>query len=280
MTRSKKLKIIIRIFSIIGLILFAWAFWLEPSSLIVKEHNVVIEDLPKPLEKLRIAFITDLHVGSAYNGLDNLKKIVKKTNQTKPDIIIIGGDYINGDGKGKNVTIEEMAIELKALSAPLGVWTTLGNHDIWYDSPKIKRIFSEYGIEILDNENIKISRGDKHFWLVGISDYVTNSHDVDTSLKGINDNAPIIGMNHTPDIFPELPDRILLTLAGHTHGGQVYFPVIGRLIVPSDYGEKYAVGHIQEGKKHLFVSTGIGTSILPVRFLVPPEISVINLIGK
>jgi predicted MPP superfamily phosphohydrolase len=87
-------------------------------------------------------------------------------------------------------------------------------------------------------------------------------------------------ITHNPDLFPEVPDRVALTLAAHTHGGQVYLPLIGRPIVPSRYGERYAAGHIVERGRHLFVTVGLGTSILPVRFLVPPEIALLDVRGR
>jgi uncharacterized protein len=86
-----------------------------------------------------------------------------------------------------------------------------------------------------------------------------------------------VAFTHNPDIFPEIPSRVVLTVAGHTHGGQVYIPGIGRPITPSKYGQRYAIGHVVEGDRHLFVSSGLGTSILPVRFLVPPEVSVLTI---
>ena len=93
----------------------------------------------------------------------------------------------------------------------------------------------------------------------------------------VGDSAPIIAFTHNPDIFPSIPTRVALTIAGHTHGGQVAAPIIGRPIVPSEFGERYAAGHIIEGPKHLFVTTGVGLSILPVRFRVPPEISLLTI---
>ena len=92
-----------------------------------------------------------------------------------------------------------------------------------------------------------------------------------------NDGAPALMMSHTPDIFPWVTGRFTLTLAGHTHGGQVRLPMVGALIVPGSFGQRYAAGHIVEGGRHLFVATGIGTSILPVRFRVPPEVPVLTL---
>lgn len=94
---------------------------------------------------------------------------------------------------------------------------------------------------------------------------------------GIPQKVPIIAFTHNPDVFPEIPSRVALTIAGHTHGGQVHVPIVGRPVVPSQYGERFAAGHIEEGGRHLFVSTGLGTSILPVRFRVPPEISILTV---
>ena len=97
------------------------------------------------------------------------------------------------------------------------------------------------------------------------------------ALARVGDDAPVIALTHNPDVFPHVPDRVALTIAGHTHGGQVWLPIVGRPIVPSKYGERYAIGHVVEDGRHLFVSPGLGTSIIPVRFRVPPEISIVAL---
>jgi predicted MPP superfamily phosphohydrolase len=87
----------------------------------------------------------------------------------------------------------------------------------------------------------------------------------------------VLAFTHNPDVFPQVPHRVALTIAGHTHGGQVALPFVGRPVVPSKYGQRYAIGHVVEDARHLFVSPGIGTSVVPVRFQVPPEISVLTL---
>ena len=84
-------------------------------------------------------------------------------------------------------------------------------------------------------------------------------------------------LTHSPDVFPRVPSRVALTLAAHTHGGQVRLPPFPPPVVPSDFGSRYAAGHIEEGGRHLFVTTGVGTSILPVRFAVPPEVVILTL---
>lgn len=114
--------------------------------------------------------------------------------------------------------------------------------------------------------------------LIRRADLWTRGADVAASLKHVeSDDDPVLLLTHNPDIFPDVPPRVSLTLAGHTHGGQVNFPFFGRLVVPSRYGQRYAMGHVVEGGRHLFVSGGVGTSILPVRFRVPPEIVVITI---
>ena len=101
--------------------------------------------------------------------------------------------------------------------------------------------------------------------------------DVGRSASAILSGAPVILLTHNPDVFPRVPQRVSVTLAGHTHGGQVALPLIGRPIVPSQFGQRYAAGHIVEGGRHLFVATGVGTSILPVRFRVPPAVVILTL---
>jgi predicted MPP superfamily phosphohydrolase len=112
--------------------------------------------------------------------------------------------------------------------------------------------------------------------LVGIRDF-WGPHDARRALAQVTNGDPVLVLTHNPDVFPEIPPRVSLTLAAHTHGGQVSLPLIGRPIVPSVFGQRYASGHVVEGGRHLFVTTGVGTSIIPVRFRVPPEISIVRL---
>ncbi|MCI0615752.1 metallophosphoesterase, partial [bacterium] len=114
-------------------------------------------------------------------------------------------------------------------------------------------------------------------WIVGVSDFWTGEHDVVSAMQFVSDGNPVIAITHNPDIFPKIPERVNVTLAGHTHGGQVRFPIIGAPIVPSWYGQRFAAGHIVEGVRHLYVATGTGTSIFPVRFRVPPAIAIVTI---
>ena len=267
--------------------LAVWAFWLEPSSLRVRAYRLEIPNWDPKLSGLRIAVLGDLHVGSSFNGVENLRRVVQRTNQERPALILIAGDFvITGVKGGHFVPPETIAAELGKLSAPLGVYAVLGNHDWWLDAPRVRKAVESAGIPILDDRAVEMTSAsvtsaggheEPHFWLVGAGDYLEAPHRLNVTLATIHDDRPILVLTHNPDLFPDVPGRVNLTIAAHTHGGQVYIPLIGRPIVPSMYGQRFAIGHIVEAGRHLFVTPGIGTSIIPVRFLVPPEISLLEL---
>ena len=259
------------------LILGLWAFWWEPRRLIVREVPLRLPDWPAELSGLRIAVLTDLHVGSPYNGLPRLREIVRRTNETHPDLICLLGDYVKGRIIGRFVNPEEFAPELGRLQAPLGVFAVLGNHDHWIDGPRVAKALRSVGITVLEDSARRVAFRAAGFWIGGVSDFWEGRHDVRGTLRQVTDDAPVILMTHNPDLFPEIPPRVSLLLAGHTHGGQVVFPFLGALIVPSNYGNRYVAGHIEERGQHMFVATGTGMSYLPVRFLVPPEITLLRL---
>jgi len=113
--------------------------------------------------------------------------------------------------------------------------------------------------------------------LAGLADLWTRPQRIDQTISKAPAGSTVIALTHNPDVFPRLPQSVPLLLAAHTHGGQVNFPLIGTPVVPSRFGPKYTAGHIYENGHHLFVTTGIGTSILPVRFRVPPEIAILTI---
>ncbi|MEZ5591908.1 MAG: metallophosphoesterase [Gammaproteobacteria bacterium] len=263
-----------------GLLLGLWAFWWEPGSLRKANYTLNIPQWPQPCSGLRIAVLADPHTGSPYNGLDKLNEIVDLTLQAQPDLILLAGDYVVQEVLGGQfIAPEDMTPVLARLEAPMGVYAVLGNHDWWLDGARVRQALEQDGIPVLEDTAINLTHGDCRFWLAGISDFWEAPHDIAATLARIPAATPVLAFTHNPDIFPVLPSRITLTIAGHTHGGQVYFPVLGRLIVPSHFGERFAIGHIQEADRHMFVSPGLGTSILPVRFLVPPEISILHVLS-
>lgn len=255
-----------------------WAFVLEPSSLAAKHYALPLPGWPAELDGLKVAVLADLHVGSPYVGIDKLERIVQATNELKPDLVLIPGDLvIDGVLGGRFVSPEDTAAVLARLSAPLGVWATLGNHDWWLGAQRVQSALETRGIRVLEDEAARLVHRGSHFWLAGISDFWEGRHDVRKALASVTDGAPVLAFTHNPDVFPDLPRRVILLVAGHTHGGQVRLPLLGAPVVPSRYRQRFVQGHIVEEERHLFVSSGIGTSILPVRFRVPPEITLLEL---
>jgi uncharacterized protein len=259
-------------------LLALWAFVIEPSRLILRETRITLPTWPANLKGMRVAVFSDLHAGSPFITLDKIHRIVEMTNAAQPDLILLPGDFvIQGVLGGSFMEPEVMASALKGLRARFGVFATLGNHDWWYNGPRVKRALENAGVTVLENDAAMIKSDGAAIWVAGIGDKWEGNPDIASALARVNDSAPIIAFTHNPDIFPSIPARVALTIAGHTHGGQVALPIIGRPIVPSEFDERYAAGHIVEGSRHLFVTTGVGASIIPVRFRVPPEVSLLTI---
>jgi predicted MPP superfamily phosphohydrolase len=278
--KSRKKRIVILTALGLALILLLsaiWAFFIEPNRLVVREEKIELTGWPSEFENLRVAVLSDLHVGSPYIDADKLKLIVSKVNEAEPDLIVLLGDFMSSVRRGKVIEPEIIAENLKGLRARHGVYAVLGNHDWAYDGPRVKSALEAVGIHDLEDEVARIERNGQAIWLAGLKDLWTNHPDVEGTLGKITDESPVIVLTHNPDLFVKIPPGVVLTLAGHTHGGQVNLPLFGRTRVPSEFGQRYAAGHIVENNHHLFVTTGIGTSIIPVRFRVPPEIVILTL---
>ena len=277
-TWKKRIKIGIVVI-LLGLAALAiWSFLIEPNRLIVHQETIKIDNWPDELSGLRIALIADIHTGAPFINDQKLQQIVSTTNALNPDLIVLLGDYMAPNSwHSHRVEPEVTAAALKNLKCPLGVYSVLGNHDWWYNGERVRRALEQNGIRVLEDEAAEIKWHDKSFWLVGLADFWTRPQHVDQTIARVQPGSTIIALTHNPDIFPSLPHSVPILLAGHTHGGQVNIPLIGTPIVPSRFGAKYTAGHLFENDHHLFVTTGIGTSILPVRFRVPPEIVILTI---
>ena len=253
---------------------------IEPSRLVVNRSDLEIPNWPAALSGTRIALLSDIHIGSPFWDLARLRELVLRVNGEQPDLILLAGDYlINGVVGGKFVAIEPIAAELRHLRAPLGVVAVLGNHDWWNGGQRTRAALEASGIVVLDDEVLGIDARGTRFALLGMADIEVRRRTAQAALDLAPRGLALLALVHEPDIFAQMDERPSLTLAGHTHGGQVWLPIIGRPIVPSQYGQRYAAGHIVEDGRHLFVTTGLGTSIYPVRFRVPPEIALLTLHG-
>ncbi len=275
---KKRIRIALAILLLLILSCGVWGFFIEPSRLVVHQESIQVDNWPKELSGLRIALIADIHTGEPFIDDNKLRKIVELTSQQNPDLIVLLGDYMSPNSwHSHRVEPEVTAAAMKNLHAPLGVYAILGNHDWWYNGDKVRRAFEANGLPILENEVAEIKWRDKSFWLVGLADSWTRPQHVSETIAKVPPGSTVIALTHNPDVFPRLPESVPLLLAAHTHGGQVNLPLIGTPIVPSRFGRKYTAGHVYENGHHMFVTTGIGTSILPVRFRVTPEIVMLTI---
>lgn len=276
--RNRKIRIALLFLLLAGIACLGWGFLVEPNRLVIRSESIAINNWPPELSGLRIAVISDIHAGSPFINEAKLRRIVAETNQAKPDLIVLLGDFVIRDRFYRQpIEPEVTAGILKGLSAPLGVFAVLGNHDWWFGGERVTEALAQNGITVLENSVHEIKWHEKSFWLAGLADLWTRQQRVEETLALAPPEANVIALTHNPDVFVKLPSRVPLLLAGHTHGGQVNLPLVGRLIVPSHFGQRYAVGHVVENGHHLFVTTGVGTSILPVRFRVPPEVVVLTV---
>jgi predicted MPP superfamily phosphohydrolase len=251
---------------------------------------------------LSVGVIADVHAGGPLMPARRIHAIAERTNALEPDIVVLLGDFTASHKlKTRTVAPAEWAEALSVLKAPLGVHAILGNHDWWDDLAaqrarrgpvESRRVLERFGIPVYENDAVRLEKDGHPFWLAGLGDQLafvrglrrrrrhwTGPRGVDDlpgTLAKIEDNAPVILLAHEPDIFARVPERVSLTLSGHTHGGQVrLFGAARRL--SARYDNRFAYGHIVEEGRHLIVSGGLGCSVLPVRIGVPPEIVMVDL---
>jgi predicted MPP superfamily phosphohydrolase len=282
-----------------GFGLGGYALAIEPRfRLGVRRYNPSPPAWPRGV-RLRLAVLADLHAGEPYMPPSRIAEIVDRTNGLGADAVLLLGDYgASHRILTRRVPAREWAAELARLKAPLGVHAVLGNHDWWDDHAaqvrgrgpvEGRRELERAGIPVYENDVVRLLKDGQPVWLSGLGDQIAlfgqkigryrqfrGVDDLPGTLAKVPAGEPVILMAHEPDIFPKVPARVALTISGHTHGGQVrlfgYSP-----IVPSEYGNRYAYGHVIERGRHLVVSGGLGVARLPVRIGVPPEIVVVDL---
>ena len=274
----------------------AYAFGIEPVwRLGVTRYALTPPRWPQHLS-LKIGVIADLHACRPQMTPGHIRSIVELTNGLKPDLIVVLGDF-NGGHRFASAPVmpEEWAEVLADLHAPLGVFSILGNHDFWHgplpnmrgdEGESIRAALKSAKIRLLENAAVRIAAPNGPFWLAGLGDQMvhhpsrgvfTGIDDLPGTLRQVSDDAPVLMLAHEPYIFPRMSPRVSLTLSGHTHGGQVVIPGIGTPAIRQ--ARAYVYGHIVENGQHMIISGGLGTSILPVRFLRPPEVLEVVLGG-
>lgn len=242
----------------------------EANSLSLERVEINLKRLPKKLDGFKIIHLSDTH-HSPFTSLEHIERTVKIANRLKPDMFILTGDYVSHERK----YIAPVAKVLGGLKAEFGIHACLGNHDHWTDAGLITRLFRREGINMLINEGVRFEARGSSFWLAGVDDHMVGKTDLSAALKGSFPDEMKLLLAHNPVIFRQsVRYGVDLTLSGHTHGGQVKVRDPEKRILPK---RKYSAGLHSRKDSQIYITRGIGTVVLPVRYQCPPEISLLEL---
>jgi len=263
MSRSSIVLVVVCIF------IFVYSFMIEPGSLKITNYQITCPEL----RGVRVAFLTDMHLGkSDYRRID---KIIQATNKENPDIVLIGGDYVNGHNISKSMSPSIFAAKLSLLNAP--TYTVLGEHDWWAGGNKITEELKKNNVRVLNNSRLRTSIRRKYVDIVGFGDNTVKR--ANPSKAMLNSRKPIIVVTHNPDTYYDVLEEVTLILSGHTHGGQVIIPGIPPLFVPSRFGKEFAGGFVKPRTNKMIVSKGLGSPYFKMRLNCKPEIVIVDFVA-
>jgi predicted MPP superfamily phosphohydrolase len=243
----------------------------EPFMLAIERQQIYLRRLPKGLDGLRIVHLSDLHFGPIVNP-KHLERAIEAANDLRPDLIALTGDYISHD-RSYAAPCAELVGRLRAR---YGVYAVLGNHDHWTDAALIADLFRAEGITVLLNEGMRLDLNGESFWLSGVNDTMVGLEDLPLALAGSGDNEMKLLLAHNPIILRRAARAgVDLVLSGHTHGGQVTLRPEKNL--SGRPRRRLLRGLGRRGNTQIYVTRGLGTVVLPIRYGCPPEVSLLEL---
>jgi len=246
--------------------------------------EIPLTRLPAAWDGFTIVQLSDFHYDPVLT-VPPIRKAIEITNRLRPDLIVLTGDFVTVPPFAKVLHIrkhsarvaEPCAALLAELSAPLGVFAVLGNHDADTDPEFIVGCLQANRIQVMRNSSVPLERQGQRLWLAGLDDVLEGDPDLDLTMKGIPNNEAVIALVHEPDYARRVAEHpIDLQLSGHTHGGQIVLPLVGPPYLPP-LGRRYVKGLYKLGSLTLYTNVGLGTIRIPIRLNCPPEVTLIKL---
>jgi predicted MPP superfamily phosphohydrolase len=242
----------------------------EANTLTIEHVTIRLKRLPKNLDGFRFVHLSDIH-HSPFTNLEHISRAIEISNELKPDMFVLTGDYVSHEAE----YIAPMAEVLGRLKSEFGTFACLGNHDHWTDAEQVTRCLRDANIKVLNNEGFRFQARNASFWLAGVDDYMVGQTDLPAALRGSFPDEMKLLLAHNPKIlYRAARAAVDLMLSGHTHGGQVKLRDEEKRILPR---RKFASGLYRRRETQVYITRGIGTVVLPVRYGCPPEISHIEL---
>ena len=238
---------------------------LVPRLLRVHDVPLAVPGWPHELDGLRIAVVGDVHAGAPWVDLDRVREVVRRVVAVRPDLVLLLGDHLADVPFGTRLDPEPVAQALAGLRAAAPVVGVLGNHDWDVDGERVRCAFEAAGLPVLEDRAVPVLDG--RLWVAGVGDLWTRTPSVPAALADVPPGAPTVLLTHNPDVVLDVPDRVALVLAGHTHGGQVTLLGLPVHRVSRTHRNRWTRGWYAEDR--LYVTPGIGSSGLPLRNVVP-----------
>ena len=249
----------------------------------VLRMDIFLRNLPAAFDGTTVALVADTHHGPKMNPLDYIDRVVEMTNALRPDIVALGGDYVERHrpfmpGTSHRRYVVPGVAALARLRAPMGRFAVLGNHDYLVDPKLTRRALADHGLMDLSNTGVWLERGEARLRFCGVDDCEKGNPRLPPALGDMTARDAAVVLTHNPDYVQWISDpRVDLVLSGHTHGGQVVLPFVGALVTASQFGQKYVQGLRQGPHARVFVTRGVGTTGIPIRFACPPEVALLTL---
>lgn len=273
---KKSLAIFLLLF-LFGFVQGCWhAVFVEPDQLVLVKESAEIPGLPETFDGYKIAILSDLHLTTNPDDLSLFRRAVALANEQKPDVIFLLGDFVDRKTKESETVIAQAGRELAKLHAPGGRFAVMGNHERKLGARRVEKALLENGITVLRNEMETLRRGADALVIAGLDEQYPDNwlH----MLRKAEPDAPVFLLAHVPDDAVESRNCFALAFSGHTHGGQIVLPLYGPAKVYSDYG--IVRGFSEHSGRKVYTTSGIGTSLLRIRYGVPPEVVLMTIKRK